>query len=70
MKSKLINNKKGLAGLTITVVVLVAILGVLGITGGIVTAFKINNFIKSVPIAAWIGLGFLMVFLLLPKKRK
>lgn len=67
MKYKM--NKKGAFVFT-TVMIIVIALALLGIGGGLITTWKINQFIKSIPTAVWIGFIILILLLMLPKRRK
>lgn len=65
MLQKMIKNKKGIAPLIVGII----ILALLGITSGLITTWKINQFIKSIPTAVWVGFIILVLLLMLPKKK-
>ena len=59
-------NKKGI----VWYIPLIIIAGLLlGIFGGWLTAYKINNFISSVPSWVWWLSIFIIILMLLPKKK-
>jgi len=67
-KLNMLKNKKGLAiatGITAIFVILILV----GISGGILTAIKLNKLVGSIPQAVWIGLIILIVVLMFPKKK-
>ncbi len=72
MKYKLIKNKmnkKGLGPLVIVSLVITGILLLLGVGGGILTAVKVTNTIKSIPTIVWVGATILILLLMFPKKK-
>ena len=61
-------NKKGIGPLVIPIIIGIALL-FFGLGGGIITAYKINNTIQSIPTIVWIGLIILLILLMFPKKK-
>ncbi len=66
MKSKLVKDKKGIVWF---IPVIIGGLALLVIGGGI-TAWKISQITSSIPTWAWYGMAFLIILMLLPKKKK